>query len=138
MSLFEWLVLGVQAAGVMHLVTLGMACFTPIPDHWEDNLSRLPAVHRRFSVAQNFAVGATIAFLGLVCLLAAPTLVGGSPGGRILCAAVALWWGGRVVILPWLRVWPEIRSPLLKVGFVFLCAECVIYGVVFAWLALGG
>jgi hypothetical protein len=136
MSLMEWLVLGVRAAGVMHFVTLVMACFTPIPAGWDENLALLPPVHRRFSVAQNFAVGATIAFLGLVCLLAAPTLVGGSPGGRILCAAISLWWGGRAVILPWLRVWPEIKSSVLRAGFVLLCAECAIYALAFGWLAL--
>lgn len=132
----SWLILGVRLAGVLHLITLVMACFTPIPAGWDENLARLPAVHRRFAIAQNLAVGATIAFLGLVCLLFSPLLVEGAPGGRILCAATSLWWGGRLVILPWLRVWPEIASPWLRVGFVFLCAECAIYAAVFGWLGL--
>lgn len=60
------LILGVRAAVVFHLVTLAAASFTPIPTGWNENLARLPAVRRRFAVAQNFAVGATIAFCGLV------------------------------------------------------------------------
>jgi hypothetical protein len=56
------LILAIRAAGVFHLVTLVAACFTPIPAGWDENLARLPAVHRRFAVAQNFAIGATIAF----------------------------------------------------------------------------
>ena len=56
------LILARRAAGVFHLVTLVAACFTPIPAGWDENLARLPAVHRRFAVAQNFAIGATIAF----------------------------------------------------------------------------
>ena len=117
-------------------MTLIVACFTPIPAGWDGNLSRLPDVHRRFAVAQNFAIGATIAFCGLVCLCFAPELVAGATMARVLCAGIALWWGGRLVILPWLRVWPEIRSLFLRVGFVFLCAECAIYAVAFGWLAL--
>lgn len=132
------LILGVRAAGVFHLVTLVAACFTPIPAAWEKNLARLPDVHRRFAVAQNFAIGATIAFCGLVCLCFAPELVAGTTTGRILCAGIALWWGGRLVILPWLRVWPELRSAFLRVGFVLLCSECAIYAVAFGWLALRG
>src|SRR5688572_28827279 len=95
----EWLILAVRAAGAFHLVTLVLACFTPIPAGWDHNLKLLPEVHRRFAVAQNFAIGAVIAFLGVVCLCFAPVLVDGSSGGRILCAAAALWWGGRLVIL---------------------------------------
>lgn len=132
----SWLILGVRMAGVFHLITLIMACFTPIPAGWDENLARLPAVHRRFAVAQNFAVGATIAFLGLVCLGFAPLLVSGASGGRILSAATALWWSGRLVILPWLRVWPEVKSRWLRAGFVLLCAECAIYAAMFGWLSL--
>jgi hypothetical protein len=40
--------------------------------------------------------------------------------------------------LPWLRVWPELRGALLRVGFVLLCAECAIYALVFGWLAVRG
>ena len=130
------LVWAVRAAGAFHFVTLIAACFTPIPAGWDENLARLPAVHRRFVVAQNFAIGATIAFCGVICLLFAPDLVAGSTLARGLCAGISLWWGGRLVILPWLRVWPEVRSAFLRVGFVFLCAECAIYAVAFGWLAL--
>lgn len=132
----DWLLLAVRAAGVFHLLTLLFACFTPIPAGWEENLRRLPEIHRRFAIAQNFAIGATTALLGLVCLGFAPVLVDGSPGGRILCGVIALWWGGRLVILPWLRIWPELKRPLLRIGFVFLVAECAIYAVAFGWLAL--
>jgi hypothetical protein len=72
---------------------------------------------------------------GLVSLVFAPELVAGTTSGRIICAAIALWWGGRLIVLPWLRVWPELRSPLLRAGFVFLHAECAILAVAYGWLA---
>lgn len=131
----EWLILGVRAAGAFHLITLVVACFTPIPANWGANLRLLPEIHRRFALAQNVAIGGVIAFLGVVCLCFAPTLVEGSTGGRILCAAVSLWWGGRLVILPWLGVRVQLTNTVLRLGFVCLVAECAFNAVAFAWLA---
>lgn len=129
-----WL-LGLRIAGAFHFVTLALACFTPIPPNWDENLARLPPIHRRFAVAQNFFIGATIAFFGLVCLFFAPALLDGSTASRLLCAAIALWWGGRLLVLPWLRVGPEIRRPFWVFGFVLLHAECALYAVAFGFLS---
>ncbi len=43
-----------------------------------------------------------------------------------------------LVVLPWLRVWPELRTPLLRAGFVFLHAECAIFAAAYGWLAARG
>lgn len=125
-----------RVAGALHFVTLIMACFTPIPPGWEKNLAGLPEIHRRFAVAQNFFIGATIAFCGAVSLVFAPELVSGSTTARIICAGIALWWGGRLIVLPWLRVWPELPGPAWRVGFALLHAECAIYAITYGWLAL--
>ena len=124
----------VRSAGGFHLLTLLLACFTPIPPNWSEDLRRLPEVHRRFALAQNFAIGATIAFCGLISLCFAPVLVSGEVSARLLCAAIALWWGGRLVILPWLQVWPLLKTPALKMGFVLLHLECASFAVGYGWL----
>jgi hypothetical protein len=78
-------------------------------------------------------------FAGLVSLIFARELVAGTTPARIICAAIALWWGCRLIVLPWLRVWPELRtSPLLRMGFVFLHAECAAFALGYGWLALRG
>src|SRR5471032_2204251 len=123
MSDSAW-ILGVRAAGVFHFVTLVIACFTPIPPDWDKNLAGLPEIHRCFAVAQNFFIGATIAFCGAVSLLFAPELLAGSTAARIVCAGIALWWGGRVVVLQWLRVWPQLGGAWWRAGFVLLQGEC--------------
>jgi hypothetical protein len=130
------LILGVRTAGVLHFVTLGLACFTPIPPDWDRNLAALPPIHRRFSVAQNFSIGAMIAVLGLFSLFFAPEFVDGTPLARAVCATTALFWGGRLCVLPWLGVRPTLTTPLLRLGYLLLIAECAIYAVAYAWLAV--
>lgn len=132
-SLWLW---GVRAAGVCHFVTLVLACFTPIPPHWEKNLAMLPEVHRRFAVAQNVFIGAVIAFCGLVSLFFAPELIAGTTAGRILCAGIALWWGGRLVVLPWLGAHRHLATRRLRIGFAALLAECAIFAAGFGWLTV--
>ena len=130
------LILGVRLAGGFHFVTLTLACFTPIPPEWEANLSKLPPMHRRFSTAQNISLGATIAALGLLSLFFAPTLVGGAPLARAVCGLTALFWGGRLAVLPWLKVQPALTTPALRLGYVLLLIECATYEVAYTWLAL--
>jgi hypothetical protein len=126
----------VRVAGVFHFVTVALAHFTPIPPNWDENLARLPDVHRRFAIAQNVFIGATMIFAGVVSLLFARELVAGTATARIICAGIALWWGGRLFVLPWLRVWPELRSSMLRAGFVLLHAECATFALAYGWLAL--
>ena len=95
----------------------------------------MPEVHRRFAQAQNFFIGATIAFCGAVSLLFAPALVTGSVAARIVCAGIAFWWGGRLIVLPWLRVCHELKGVGWRLGFALLHVECAVYAIAYGWLA---
>ena len=132
------LILGVRLAGGFHFVTLVLASFTPIPPDWEASLDRLPPMHRRFSIAQNLSIGAVIAVLGGFSLGYAPALVAGSPLARAICAATALFWGGRLAILPWLGVRAALTTKALRYGYLLLLAECTAYALAYGWLALRG
>lgn len=129
-------ILAVRLAGCFHFVTLVLACFTPIPPDWEANLAKLPPVHRRFAVAQNFSIGTMIAVLGLFSLCFAPQLVSGAPLARAVCGTTALFWGGRLCVLPWLGVRPTLTTPALKLGYALLLMECAIYALTYSWLAV--
>lgn len=129
-------ILGVRIAGALHFVTLVLACYTPIPPDWDTNLAKLPPLHRRFALAQNFSIGATIATLGLLSLAFAPELVAGTPLARALCGITALFWGGRALILPWIGVRPALPTPFLRFGFTLLVTECLAYAAAYGWLAL--
>jgi hypothetical protein len=126
----------IRLAGLAHFVTLAFAHFTPVPRNWDDNLATLPLVHRRFAMAQNVFIGGTIALLGVVSTLLAPDLATGSPIARAWCAATALWWGGRLCTLPWLHVWPELKTTALRTGFGILHLECAAFGIGYSWLAV--
>jgi len=126
----------VRIVGGLHFATLILACFTPIPPDWEANLARLPPIHRRFALAQNFSIGAVIAVLGCFSLFLAPQLIGGTPLARAVCGATALFWGGRLCVLPWLGVSPLLTSPLLRLGYRLLLLECAAYAAAYGWLAV--
>ena len=129
-------IFALRLAGVFHFVTLTLACFTPLPPDWEANLAKLPPMHRRFAVAQNFSIGATIALLGLFSLGFAPVLVSGLPLARAVCGVTALFWGGRALVLPWLGVRPALTTTALRIGYALLLTECVTYAVGYGWLAV--
>jgi len=127
---------GLRVAGLLHFVTLGLACLTPIPPNWDENLAKLPEVHRRFAVTQNFFIGGVIAACGLISVAFAPALVEGSPLARAVCAGIALWWGGRLAVLPWLGAHRHLTSAWLRLGYGLLLAECATYTAAFGYLAL--
>lgn len=129
-------ILFLRTAGIFHFVTLGLACLTPIPPNWEANLASLPDVHRRFAVAQNLFIGAVIAVCGLISLSFAPLLIEDTPLARVICACIALWWGGRLVVLPWLGAHRHLATPLLRIGFSLLLAECLLFAGAYGYLAL--
>ena len=128
--------LGLRLAGAFHLVTLTLACFTPIPPDWDKNLAALPPIHRRFAIAQNISIGATIAALGLISLFLAPELLTGHPLARTLCGATGLFWVGRLAVLPWLGVRSTLTTPLLRLGYALLLTQCALYAAAYAYLAL--
>lgn len=132
----ELWIFGLRLAGAFHLVTLTLASVTPIPPDWNKNLAALPPVHRRFALAQNASIGATIAVLGLFSLCFAPELISGQPLARALCAATGLFWAGRLAVLPWLGVRPSLTTPILRVGYALLLIQCAFYAAAYGYLAL--
>ena len=122
---------GVRVAGGLHLLTVTLAHFTPIPADWDENLRALPDVHRRFAIAQNVFIGGVMIFAGIASLSFAPELVSGATSARIVCAGIALWWGARLIVLPWLRVGPELRTPMLRIGFILLHAQCAAFALAY-------
>ena len=128
---------GLRVAGLLHFVTLVLACLTPIPPEWEENLARLPEVHRRFAVAQNVFIGAVIAIAGLISAFFAPLLIEGTALARVICGCIALWWGGRLVVLPWLGAHHHLRTRWLRLGYRLLLLQCALFASGYGYLSIG-
>jgi hypothetical protein len=129
-------VTGLRIAGIFHFVTLALACVTPIPPDWDKNLARLPEIHRRFALAQNVFIGAIIAVSGIVSIAFAPLLAQQSTLARVICGCIALWWGGRLLVLPWLRAHRCLETVVLRAGYALLLVECGSYLIGYGYLAL--
>jgi hypothetical protein len=110
--------------------------FLPLVPSGRLILARLTPIHRRFAIAQNVFIGGVMIFAGIVSLVCPSELTSGTSSARIVCAGIALWWGARWVVLPWLRVGPELRTRRLRIGFVLLHVECAAFAVLYGWLAL--
>ncbi len=93
-------------------------------------------MHRRFVVAQNLFIGAVIAAAGLISLIFAPHLIEGTPLARVICACIAVWWGGRLGVLPWLGAHRCLRTPFLRIGYGLLLAQCALYAAAYGFLAV--
>jgi hypothetical protein len=128
--------MAIRCAGLLHFPTLALACLAPIPPDWDANLASLPLVHRRFAVAQNASIGAMMAVLGLFSVVFAPEMVRGTPLARAVCLTTSLFWGGRLFLLPWLRVHTCLPTRKLRIGFALLVLECATYATAYAWLAI--
>ena len=74
--------------------------------------------------------------LGLLSLCFAPELVGGTGLARAVCGSTALFWGGRLAVLPWLGVRPTLTSVALKIGYTLLRLECATYALAYGYLAV--
>lgn len=127
-------ILGVRLAGVFHFATLVFLSFTPIPPDWESNFEKI--LHRRFEFTQYMTAGATMALLGLISLFFASALVIGAPLARIVCGATAIFWGVRLGTTPWFGVRPVLATPWRRFGYKLFLAECVIYTLIYGWLAV--
>lgn len=77
-----------------------------------------------------------MAVLGLFSLCLAPELVSGTPLARAVCGTTALFWGGRLCVLPWLGVRPTLTTAALKIGYTLLLVECSAYALAYGYLAL--
>jgi len=60
--------------------------------------------------------------------------VRGLPMARAVCFTTALFWGGRLILLPWLKAHTCLPTPILNVGYGFLLLECAGYAVAYSRL----
>jgi hypothetical protein len=124
-------------AGAMHFAILIASAMVPKVLDWKTELEKLtPFLRTLFWVYGVFIVLTIISF-GTLTLLHADAMARGEPVARSVAAAIAVFWGARLVVQCFVfeakpvltKAWMKAGYHALTVGFVFLTG-------VYAWAAM--
>jgi len=123
-------------AGIGQLCVLIASALVPIRLNWKTDLLILPRLHRQlYWIYGGYVVLAIIA-LGLVSLLNAAELAGGTLLARSVCGYIALFWGIRLALQAILDVQGHLDTWWLKAGYHTLTLLFTTFTMIFAWAAL--
>ena len=123
-------------AGIAQLSVLIASAIVPFQLQWRRELSVLPRLHRQmYWVYGGYVVLSIVAF-GVMSILNASELAGGSGLARGVCAYIAVFWGIRVALQPVFDVKSHLTRWWLMVGYHTLTLLFVSFTVLFAWAAL--
>ncbi len=107
----------IALAGAGQLCVLVASALVPLRLNWRDNLAALPRLHRQLFWVYGGYVVLSIVALGLISLLNAQELAGGSGLARALCAYAAVFWGVRLTLQTVLDARPHLTTWWLKMGY---------------------
>jgi len=129
----------------VYLITIGGICqlgiliassIVPFQLDWRHELKSLSRLHRQmYWVYGGYVVLSIIAF-GLISVLHAPELAGGTGLARAFCLYVAVFWGIRVGLQAVFDVKAHLTAWWLKAGYHSLSIIFVYLTVIYAWAAL--
>ncbi len=128
-----------KIAGSLHFALLLASGLTPHALDWRRNLAALhPFLRRLFWVYGSFIVLVIIAF-GMLTLLHAGEMAGGSPLGRSLCLFIAIFWLARLLVQLFVfDARPFLVNWFYKCGYHSLTIVFVFFVVVYGIAALVG
>ena len=123
-------------AGFAQLGILIASSLVPVRLQWKTSLSGLPRLHRQlYWIYGGYVVLAIIAN-GLVCILNADELAAGSRLARCVCGYLAIFWGVRVSLQPFLDVKEHLTLWWLRAGYHTLTLLFASFTAIFAYAAL--
>ena len=92
------LVLLLRTAGAVQLAIVAANAALPSRLRYRENLHQLPPIIRQVFIVHSIYILAVLVIFGLLCLMFAPGLSDGSPLGRFLSGALAVFWGSRAFV----------------------------------------
>ena len=126
----------ILAAGVAQLGVLIASALVPFRLNWRQELLVLPRLHRQmYWVYGGYVVLSIVAF-GLLSILNARELAGGSGLARGVCAYIAVFWGIRLALQGVFDVKEHLAAWWLKAGYAALTVLFVLFTLVYGWAAL--
>jgi hypothetical protein len=125
--------------GLLHLAITSAGVVMTLVLDWRKNLACLSGLTRHIIWTHAGFVLMTIVAFGLVSLLCAADLAGGSPLARATCAFIALFWGTRLIIQFFLfDARPYLTNVLLKLGYHGLTAVFAYFTLTYGLAAVAG
>ena len=118
----------IWVAGSVHLLLFISGFFLPRKLQFQENLSRVAPIIRQIFVVHSVYISTLLLFLGILCLLFAPELAGGSMLGKFFSGYLAVFWGARILIQLFYYD-PELKKENPFANVVFLLAFIFLSGV---------
>ena len=112
------------------------SALVPMQLNWKRDLQGLPRLHRQlFWIYGGYVVLAIVA-LGLISIAGAAELAAGTVLARCVCGYIAVFWGVRLSLQPFLDVKEHLTTWWLHAGYHTLTVLFLSFTVVFAYAAL--
>jgi hypothetical protein len=126
----------IAVAGIGQLSVLVASALVPLQMDWRGELGRLSRLHRQmYWVYGGYVVLSILAF-GILSIVHASELAGGSGLARGFCAYVAVFWGVRLVLQAFFDVKEHLTAWWLKAGYGVLTVMFAAFTIVYAWAAV--
>jgi hypothetical protein len=119
--------------GIGQLSVLVASALVPLRLNWKETLASLPKLVRQLYWVYGGYVVLSIISLGIICLLNAQELSAGSGLARCFCAYVAVFWGIRLSLQPFLAAKPFMTTWWLRAGYHLLTVLFFCFTMVHVW-----
>ncbi len=123
-------------AGAAQLCVLIASAIVPFQLRWKTELAVLSRLHRQMYWVYGGYVVLAIAAFGLISLLNAKELAGGSSLARSVCGYNAVFWGVRLVLQWIFDVQEHLSTWWLKLGYYALTVLFAGFTLLYGFLAL--
>ena len=123
-------------AGTAQFGVLIASALVPSRLNWQAELKSLPRLHRQMHwIYGGYVVLAIVAF-GLISLLNASELAGGSALARSVCAYIAVFWGVRFALQWVMDTRDYINTWWLSLGNCVLTLLFIAFALIYGYAAL--
>ncbi len=124
------------AGGILHFGILLASAMVPKVLDWKGSLEKLDGLFRQLVWVHGAFIVLVIIGFGLLSVVLAGDLAGGTPLARGMCLFISLFWAARLVVQFFVfDAKPYLKTTLLKAGYHGLTVVFIYITVVYALAA---
>jgi hypothetical protein len=132
MTLSQW----IFVAGIGQFGVLTASALVPWRLDWRHALRTLPRLHRQMYWVYGGYVALSIVAFGVLSLMNAPDLAGGTPLARGVCAYIAVFWGLRLMLQAVFAAGEYLTRWWMRAGYSLLTMMFAAFTLIYAWAAV--